>query len=322
MKSISLSIFLIVLSVISIAQELKFNSDRIFKIAQFTDVHYIAGKEASKRSLQMIESTLDAEKPQLVVFTGDVVVENPIQQGWDEILAPVISRNIPYLVMLGNHDDEGEWNRKAIAEYVVKKKLILNKQSIVPQVDGVLNQSVSIKGANGQIASVIYAMDSHAYSKVPRVRGYGWFATNQVAWFKQEEAKYKALQKDTIPSLAFFHIPLPEYALAFNDMKNQRIGVRYEAECAPAINSGMFSAFIESGNILGTFVGHDHVNDYLVNYHGIALTYGCFSGSSNTYQRTKNGSRIIVLHEGQQKFDTYIRENDGTILYPTSFPMK
>lgn len=316
---------LLLLAVLLIAfkshgQQLKFNTDKTFKIVQFTDIHYVANKEASKVSLHMMNATLDAEKPNMVVFTGDIVVGAPTAQGWDEVLETVISRKIPYLITLGNHDDESEWTRSQVAEYVSKKPFLLNKNIQINGVDGYLNSSVAIFDSENRTAAILYAMDSQAYSKNTKVKGYGWFASNQVDWFRKESDKYKEAQKDTLPALAFFHIPLPEYTLAFNDMKNKRVGVRYEAECPPSINTGMFAAMLESGDVMGTFVGHDHVNDYLVDYYGIALTYGCFSGSANTYQRSKNGARIIKLFENERKFETFIRENDGNIVYPVSFP--
>jgi len=320
MKRSIVTFIALLLSFTLFSQELKFNSDKTFKIVQFTDVHYVAGKDASKYSLDMIKATLDAEKPNMVVLTGDIVVGSPTKKGWDEVLAPLIERKIPYMVTFGNHDDESEMRRHEVAEYVVTKPYLINKRSIVNEVRGYLNYSIAIKGSDGKDGAIVYAMDSHAYSTNPKVKGYGWFAPSQVDWFLKESQKYKVGRQDTLPALAFFHIPLPEYTTAFNDMKNKRVGVRYEAECPPAINSGMFSAMLNSGDVMGTFVGHDHVNDYLVNYYGIALTYGCFSGSANTYQRKKNGARIITLFEGQRKFETYIRENDGEIVYFTKFP--
>lgn len=71
---------------------------------------------------------------------------------------------------------------------------------------------------------------------------------------------------------------------------------------------------------MGTFVGHDHVNDYLVDYHGIALTYGCFSGSENTYVRHRNGARVIILHEGKKEFDTYIVEEGNNKINQVKYP--
>ena len=52
---------------------LKFNKDGKFKIVQFTDVHYIHGNPKSAVSLERINEVLDAEKPDLVLFTGDVI---------------------------------------------------------------------------------------------------------------------------------------------------------------------------------------------------------------------------------------------------------
>ena len=302
------------------AQALKFRNNGAFRIVQFTDIHYVAGAEPSKKSISMMEATLDSEKPDLVVFTGDIVVKAPTKKGWDEVLDVVISRKIPYIVTFGNHDDESEMKRSEVAEYVSSKPYLVNKAVGIPGVSGFLNGAVTIEATNGKPGAILYAMDSHAYSKNSRVKGYGWFAHNQVEWYRQTSASFLKASVDTLPALAFFHIPLPEYKLAFDDLKNKRVGVRYENECPPEINTGMYAAMLEAGDVLGMFVGHDHVNDYLVDYRDIALAYGCWSGSENTYQRNKNGARIIELKEGRRRFSTYIRESDGQKIYPVDFP--
>lgn len=319
MNRLTLTLMLALFSAgIAFSQELKFNADGRFKIIQYTDLHYIAGAEPSKKSINTINYTLDTEKPDLVVFTGDIVVKAPTKQGWDEVLNTVISRKIPYIVTLGNHDDEAEMTREEVAGYVASKPYLVNPQVKTDGVEGYLNAAIEVKG---KIPAVIYAMDSHAYSKNPAMKGYGWFHQNQVAWFTRESAKFKKANQDSVlTALAFFHIPLPEYKLAFDNQKNKRLGVRYEDECPPNINTGMFAAMFEAGDVLGMFVGHDHVNDYLVDYYGIALAYGCWTGSENTYQRNKNGARIIELTEGKRSFYTYLRESDGTLLYPLTYP--
>ena len=43
-----------------------------------------------------------------------------------------------------------------------------------------------------------------------------------------------------------------------------------------ALNPGMFAAMAECGDVMGTFVGHDHDIDYVVAEKGIALGYGRF----------------------------------------------
>lgn len=302
------------------AQELKFRPDSTFCIVQFTDIHYQAGVDASRTSIAMMEATLDDVKPDLVVFTGDIVVKAPTKEGWDEVLDVVISRRLPYMITLGNHDDESEMKRKEVAQYVSGRPLLLNKEVQIANVSGYLNAAITIKDEAGRAAAILYVMDSHAYSSDARVKGYGWFDHSQVAWYKTKSTELNKTHRDTLPALAFFHIPLPEYKIAFDNLKNKRIGVRYEDECAPVINTGMYAAMFESGDVMGTFVGHDHINDYLVDYYGVALAYGCFSGSENTYQRSKSGARVIRLRAGQRMFETYIREFDGTVLYHLVYP--
>ena len=123
-----------------------------------------------------------------------------------------------------------------------------------------------------------------------------------------------------MPALAYFHIPLPEYRQAFDDEKNVRVGVRLEDECPPELNTGLYFAMREMRDVMGIFVGHDHVNDYIVNYHGIALSYGCFSGWRTTYISPMNGVRIVELKENKREFDTWIRLLDGRVKDKVSFP--
>ncbi|HBK95553.1 MAG TPA: metallophosphatase, partial [Porphyromonadaceae bacterium] len=63
-----------------------------------------------------------------------------------------------------------------------------------------------------------------------------------------------------------------------------------------------------------------HVNNYIVNYFGIALAYGQFSGWRTTYVPGINGARIVQLTEGKREFDTWIRLLDGSVEYNVTFP--
>ena len=52
---------------------LKFNANHKFKIVQFTDIHWKYGNPASDEAGERMAEVLDAEKPDLVVFTGDLI---------------------------------------------------------------------------------------------------------------------------------------------------------------------------------------------------------------------------------------------------------
>ena len=92
---------------------------------------------------------------------------------------------------------------------------------------------------------------------------------------------------------------------------------------SPSFNTGMFTAMMEAGDVMATFVGHDHDNDYTVMWHDILLGYGRYSGGNTVYNHLTHGARVIILKEGLREFDTYIREINGSCVnhatYPTSW---
>lgn len=77
-------------------QTLQFNKDGKFKIVQFTDVHYIYNDPRSDVSIERINQVLDMEKPDLVLFTGDVIYGKPAEEGMRTVLNLVSKRKIPF----------------------------------------------------------------------------------------------------------------------------------------------------------------------------------------------------------------------------------
>lgn len=324
MKKITLVlIFLGTLSLpFVLAQKLGFRKDGMFKIVQFTDVHYAHGNAKSDTALLAINRVLEAEKPDFVVFTGDIVTSAPVKEGWDAVTKTVISRRIPFAVTLGNHDDEAGVTRSELEKLITAYPFNINFAAD-GALSGVLNSAIPVYGNEKQMKpqALIYCFDSGAYSTIDGVDGYGWITTDIIEFYKKQSLQYAIKNNfQPLPALAYFHIPLPEYRLAFNDEKNKRMGVRKEDECAPDLNSGMFLAMREMRDVMATFTGHDHVNDYIVDYYGIALAYGLFTGWRTTYVPEMNGARVVVLKEGKREFDTWLRLIDGTVKNRASFP--
>ena len=315
-------IFIFTSSVLNLhAQKLSFSKEGTFKIVQFTDMHYKHGDPRSDTTLLLISRVLDAEKPDMVVFTGDIVT-GPVQQGWDAVTRHVIERKIPFAVTLGNHDHEQGVTRTTIMELVTSYPFNINSLSALTP-GRVMDNVIPVYSSKDHLkeAALVYCFDSGAYSTIDGVKGYGWITTDQIAWYREQSMYYTIQNNFTpLPALAYFHIPLPEYRLAFNEEKNRHYGVRKEDECSPALNSGMFLAMREMRDVMATFVGHDHVNDYIVYHHDIALAYGCFSGWKTTYTPESNGARVVLLREQKREFDTWIRWLDGTISQRVTYP--
>ena len=274
------------------AQSVRFNNEGKLKIVQFTDIHWRAGDPATADAAANMNRVLDEEKPDLVIYTGDITTAKPAAEGLDRAFEPAISRGIPYAATLGNHDDEQDLTRQQLFDYIRKKQGSFNSQA-----EG-NDFAISVTSADGkQTKAVLYVMDSNAYSTIDSLKGYGWFRRDQIDWYARKSAE-----------------------LASTALGNPLVGQRGEKACSPAINSGMFAAMLEAGDVMGTFVGHDHVNNYVTPWHGILLGYGQFTGGKTTYTDGRRGARVIELTEGKRGFRTWIRMSDGTVKHEVCWP--
>lgn len=307
-------------------QTLKFNADKKFKIVQFTDVHFIYDNPKSDISLERIKEVVDAEKPDLVIFTGDVIYGKPAEKSLRTVLNLVSERKIPFAVTFGNHDDEQGLTRKQLFDII--KTIPYNLTSTTPGISGVTNFILPLKSSDGQKdAAVLYCIDSNSYSSLEGVGGYDYIKFDQINWYRNNSRKFTDKNGGKpLPAMAFFHIALPEFNQAASDETAILTGTRKEKACAPQLNSGLFVSMKEMGDVMGVFVGHDHDDDYAVYWKGILLAYGRYTGGNTVYNNLSNGGRVIEMSEGERSFKTWIRLKDGEIVnrvtYPTDFIKK
>jgi predicted MPP superfamily phosphohydrolase len=317
-------LFTFLVTATSSAQEkrLKFNDNHKFKIVQLTDIHWKYGNPDSDIAATRINEILDAEEPDLVVVTGDIVFAKPAAEGIKAALEPITKRNIPFAVTFGNHDDEQDLSRKELLDII--RQLPGNLTSTTEGITGTTNYILPVMSSNGERqAAALYIFDSNSYSTTKKVKGYGWIEYDQIDWYLRRSAEFTKSNKNTpLPSLAFFHIPIPEYHEAVTNEGAFIVGTRKERACAPEINTGLGAAMLKSGDVMGIFVGHDHVNDYAVDWRGILLCYGRYSGGNTVYNNIPNGNgaRIIELTEDFRNFQTWIRIKDNQVLNMVSFP--
>lgn len=190
---------------------LKFHNDRTFKIVQFTDLHIgsEANHEDDKRSLHLIQTVVEAEQPDLLVFTGDIIwsegVAHP-EKSFRKVLEQVAEVNVPFALVYGNHDSEENITRQQLHKVQAEYELSLSKSG--PEaIHGVGNYSLTIQASTSrQVEAVLYFLDSGALAP-DHIGGYEWIHQDQIRWFVSESEQFKS----SLPALAFFHIPLPEY---------------------------------------------------------------------------------------------------------------
>jgi hypothetical protein len=172
---------------------------------------------------------------------------------------------------------------------------------------------VSAVPAHALPAALLYFFDSQAYAADTAASYYDWIKFYQIAWYREQSRHTTARNRGIpLPALAFFHIPLPEYADVM--ARGEFLGEAREEVCAPKINTGLLASFVEMKDVMGTFVGHDHVNNFIGIHKGVALAYGQKTGFSS-YGDLDKGARIIELQEGKREFTTWIRTEKGTSLF-------
>lgn len=290
----------------------------LFKIVQITDLHYKLGVKASEQGLACVREMVQTEKPDLVVVTGDIIYSAPADSTLSVVLKTFAQLGVPFCMTFGNHDYD--FKTPAVALYNQMQK---TPNCVMPVLQGKnTDYSLPILSSNGKrTAAVLYCIDTHNKPAIGGIGGYQWISHNQITWYRQRSMVYK--QKNggrPVPSLAFLHIPLPEFNYATDNTQCPMYGSRLEKAYSPSINSGMFASIKEMGDIMGVFCGHDHDNDYAVSYFNVLLAHGRFSGGNTEYNHLKRGARVIVLKEGKREFDTWIREVGGNVLYRTTYP--
>lgn len=290
----------------------------LFKIVQITDLHYKLGVKASEQGLACVREMVQTEKPDLVVVTGDIIYSAPADSTLSVVLKTFAQLGVPFCMTFGNHDYD--FKTPAVALYNQMQK---TPNCVMPVLQGKnTDYSLPILSSNGKrTAAVLYCIDTHNKPAIGGIGGYQWISHNQITWYRQRSMVYK--QKNggrPVPSLAFLHIPLPEFNYATANTQCPMYGSRLEKAYSPSLNSGMFASIKEKGDIMGVFCGHDHDNDYAVSYFNVLLAHGRFSGGNTEYNHLTRGARVIVLKEGKREFDTWIREVGGNVLYRTTYP--
>ncbi len=323
-KTFALFLLLMVATVVQGATTLKFDSNGKFKIVQLTDVHYIYNDERSKPAEKCINAVLERERPDLVILTGDIIYGKPGKESLQAVLNLVSKFKVPFAITFGNHDDEQGVSKADLMKTAMAYPYNLSMPS--EGIAGVANYVLPIKSKDGKRnAEILYIIDSNAYSRISDVKGYDYIHFDQIEWYREQSRRFTSANGGKpVPSVAFFHIPVPEFTEAACNGSAMLFGSRTEPNCPPALNTGFFAAAKEMGDICAMFVGHDHDNDYAVMWHNILLAYGRYSGGKTVYNNLPvNGARVIELNEGTTAFTTWVRLSNGEleqrISYPDSF---
>lgn len=273
-------------------------------ILQLTDVHILNDAEKDQKAFDTITNLIDRADPDIIVVTGDITSEQQNEQAFKTFGNFIEAFKIPWYFVFGNHDAEGDWSKQQLSEYLMSLEYC--QFEIGPEMEDAEsgyacqgNYYVNLSDKDGNVYQTLFMLDSNMYAKEG---GYDNFHDDQIEWYKNTVKKIaEEVNGDpskVVPSLAFFHIPMQEFTVAYDEAKeNDAVlaGKRLEKEC-PGVNpDDMFETMLELGSTKGVFVGHDHMNNYSVEYKGIRLTYGT-TCDHNIYLAPQKGGCVIEVY--------------------------
>ena len=286
-----------------------FTTDEEFKVVQLTDVHIGGGllsKSKDLKAMNAVAAMLHAEKPDLVVITGDMAYPVPFQAGTfnnavstKTLIALLETLGVYYTVTFGNHDGEAysTHTREQIADLWADESLNYSLFQKGPSdLPGYGNHVIKVKNSAGIVTDAFFMLDSHDYNEDDPMGLLGHYANikeSQVQWYKESVLAIDEANKAVdaaypmFNSLAFFHIPLEEYETAWAEFRangyKDTASVKYidgwyhegdEKVCRGVGTDSFFETMLELGSTSAVFCGHDHVNNAILEYNGIKLVYG------------------------------------------------
>ena len=296
-----------------IARDFRYRDDGTFKVLQLADTHVIFGDPRSERAYENVNKMLEMENPDLVIHTGDVIFGRPAEESLRKLLGIIADHQIPFAVALGNHDSEFGLSRTEVLDVIRTIPYNIN----TPADKGIskaTNDVITLSGEDG-VDRVLYLFDSGRKMEVED-GGYDNVRADQIEWYDSYSKEFTANNGGKpVHSLAFFHIPPAEFdyclRLAGNDGWNF-IGHMGEHIGCSKLNSGLFQAMKLNGDVQAIVCGHEHNNDFVMQYMGVMLIYGRFSGCDTVYNDLKpNGARVFEFTRGQRGFTTWVRLNSG-----------
>jgi 3',5'-cyclic AMP phosphodiesterase CpdA len=248
-----------------------------------------------------------------------------------------------WTVNFGNHDSEiqNTYERGEVAKMYSREAndYKYGLFSAGPEeISGYGNHVINVKNSCGIVTQCLIMMDSHAYTEddpMGLAWDYDYIKEDQIEWYRGVVNTYSTYNQSvisglengadynehkTVKSLLFIHIPLIEVHDAYweyvnNDRQNTENvkfirgndGESGQMVCCSKTDTNLFEVMVELGSTKGMFYGHDHLNNFVLEYKGILLCYGYaidyFAYADIDKWGYQRGCQMIECH-GDGSFET------------------
>ena len=299
---------------------LRFSNQGTFRVLMMSDIQESAVYD--KRSLKSVCALLDEAKPDLVIWGGDNCYGPEINSLDDlkaflEVFAePMEERHIPWAHVYGNHDHDVPCDINEQQALYESYPMCVSAHTD-DSVHGKSNFVLPIYDHTGErVIFNVWGLDTNndASELNPLVPGgcirkaaklpnnplgagvWGIIHFDQLMWYWKTSCKMEEECGRKIPGLLCMHIAPHEFKMA---QENPQLCIKngdYHEELGSGVlNSGIFSAILQRGDIKTISCGHTHRNDFEAEYCGIRLCWDACVGYRCYGNDNLRGGRLFEV---------------------------
>lgn len=280
---------------------LSFGNRGTFRILLFSDFHSHY-KHQDPRTYEAFEKIIDDKNPDLVYLMGDLpggpVKPAEAVEMLSALSRPMDKRGIPWTLVFGNHDDSicRGMPMDRIEKLMEKKCPNCMIKNYGKKIHGYSNHAIPVyrSESDDSISFILYGLDAgrdisamnedyelngdiieflSAPKRLTARRRFDIVRFDQVIWYWELSKAVETMNGKT-PALVMTHSGVQELRVLGDFPKNLDVdGELAEEIKVGAINSGLFMAGFQRGDVIGFYCGHNHVNTGEGKYCGIRFGY-------------------------------------------------
>ncbi len=287
---------------------LKKEKNNDFVILNITDTHFSDYDYRAFTAFDVeakIKSLVASVKPDLITVSGDIVCADSTYYSIKRITDLFESFGIPWAPFFGNHDNEGNCDKNFLADIMMSApNCVMQKGD--PSM-GVGNYIINIAEENTDgsldVKESLIIMDCRPAD-----------VNKQISWYSWAAEGINKITNNKAEITLMFHIPLPEYQYAYDAAwdnenncwrdgfnahgeSNESICYDRTADGSPVLKD-FFGAIKNSGTTKFVFCGHEHLNNFSIEYEGVRLTYCLKVGIGSGYKFKFSGGTEIRVGSG------------------------
>lgn len=299
-------------------------TDKEFTVLNLTDIQlnneeWAEGHKNRRILTYTVKELVERIHPDLITVSGDLAWAGN-DHAYDMLADFLDSFQIPWAPVWGNHDNQnGEDYIKGVAERYKKHPFCIYDHG--PSEMGNGNYVIRVTEENRTVCA-LFMLDSHDRDPFVNEAGemgsaWGKLRPCQIEWVEKiclelkNEGCKDAMLIQHIPIYGFRTASLAAYKEGLDHKSTtvaesltdaywnvgyeESTGVQHEGVASYPADEGALEAFRRTGIVRHVLAGHDHVNNWIINYDGIRMIYALNTGAGCYWDPALNGGTVIKI---------------------------